>query len=143
MESGLNVAKVAAVDVGVETGHNVALQFIEELVIGLADSYVIAVVFDGFDGHGFLVLLKGHFRIVLLGYGCLRVRNNVAFSDRAALQRYGCILGFEDSPSGFLDRAHNAEDFTQGFPVVRETGYEVDFTSRYNDVLGFGQSIKC
>ena len=139
LPSGFLGCKLAAVEVLVKAIGDIGLKLEKELVIGHLNGHIVAVILDRFDGNSLCELLNGDGRIVLGLDLCLAVGDFLALADVAILQGKSCILGLEHSAGGFLDGAHDAEDFTQMLPVAREAGYKVDFSCRYGNIGCFGK----
>ena len=138
---GLGGGQGTFVQVGVEAIGNQRLQLIQEFVVCLLNGVIIAVIMDRLDGNSLGVLFNGKFRVVLFLDSKFGIRDGFALADGAGLQRALSILGFQHRAGGLTDGAHNAHDLAQMFPVSGKTGYEIDLTRGYVDIIGFNQII--
>nr|DAJ65734.1 MAG TPA: hypothetical protein [Caudoviricetes sp.] len=133
----------AGVQVLVEAVGDVCGQLVQELVIGLLNGDIVAILLDGFQRDGFGELFDSNVSIGLFFDGELAVGDFLALSNSAALKRTLGVLALEGSAGLHPNGAHDAHDVAQMLPVALEAGDEVDFSGVDGNVGSYDKIFFC
>nr|DAK93651.1 MAG TPA: hypothetical protein [Caudoviricetes sp.] len=133
----------AGVQVLVEAVGDVCGQLVQELVIGLLNSDIVAVLLDGFQRDGFGELFDSNVSIGLFFDGELAVGDFLALSNSAALKRTLGVLALEGGAGLHPNGAHDTHDVAQMLPVALEAGDEVDFSGIDGNVGSYDKVFFC
>nr|DAH87006.1 MAG TPA: hypothetical protein [Caudoviricetes sp.] len=133
----------AGVQVLVEAVGDVRGQLVQELVIGLLNGDIVAVLLDGFQRDGFGELFDSNVSIGFFFDGELAVGDLLALSNSADLKRTLGVLALEGSAGLHPNGAHDAHDVAQMLPVALEAGDEVDFSGVDGNVGSYDKVFFC